>query len=424
MKKQISSIAKDLIHLIRQNQMWLLGLVAVILLITMSACTGLQGPAGPQGPPGPQGEQGPVGPQGEPGKSSTDMVEDDGLAPEERLGKLLYFDTNLSTPPGQSCSSCHTPEAGFTDPDFESPVSQGVLPQSRFGNRNSPTAAYAAFSPDFHYDEEEGLYIGGQFWDGRAANLVEQAKGPFLNILEMNNPDKQTVIISIRHAEYADLFKEVYGERALDDVEAAYDLVAQAIATFEATDEVNSFSSKFDCFLAGNAILSEQELLGLELFNAEDKGNCAACHPSEPGPYSDHPLFTDFSYDNLGVPRNPDNPFYSLPAAFNPDGEDFIDLGLGGVLGEEEELGKMKVPTLRNIAITTPYMHNGVFTTLHEVVNFYNTRDLPGAGWDPPEVSENVNTDELGNLGLTTEEVDAIVAFMETLTDGYICPGE
>jgi cytochrome c peroxidase len=339
------------------------------------------------------------------------------LTPEEELGRFLYFDENLSTPPGQSCASCHHPDAGFADPDTDLPVSQGVLPKNRFGNRNSPSAAYAAFSPDFHYDAVESLYVGGQFWDGRAANLVEQAKGPFLNPLEMNNPNKLNVIIKIRDSDYDELFEQVYGPGALDDVEAAYDQMAIAIAAFERTEELNQFSSKYDYYLDGTDTLTAQELRGLELFEAEDKGNCAACHPSQLGPSDEPPLFTDFTYDNLGVPKNLDNLFYYLPPAFNPDGENFIDYGLGGVLGLAEEMGKVKVPTLRNIAVTPPYMHNGVFQTLEEVVDFYNTRDVEP--WPPPEVPDNVNTDELGDLGLTDQEVDDIVAFMMTLTDGY-----
>jgi cytochrome c peroxidase len=347
------------------------------------------------------------------------MLQHRDLTPQEELGRLLYFDANLSTPPGQSCASCHHPSAGFADPDHNLPVSQGALPH-RFGNRNSPTSAYAAFSPNFHYDETEDLYVGGQFWDGRALNLTEQAKGPFLNPLEMHNPNKVNVIVKVRQASYAGLFEEVYGPGALDNVEMAYNQVAEAIAVFEATSDLNQFSSKYDLYLQSQAELTEQELWGLQLFNDPMKGNCAACHPSEPGPYSEHALFTDFSYDNLGVPKNWENPFLYLPPSLNPDGQDFIDYGLGGILGEPDEMGKMKVPTLRNIGMTSPYMHNGIFQTLHQVVDFYNTRDVPEADWPPPEVPETVNHDELGDLGLTDAEVDAIVAFLMTLTDGYV----
>ena len=353
-----------------------------------------------------------------------------GLTPQEELGKLIYFDDDLSVPKGQSCASCHEPSAGFADPDSSRAVSQGAIPV-RFGNRNSPTAAYAAYSPDFHYNMTEGMYIGGQFWDGRAANLTEQAKGPFLNPLEMNNPSKLAVIIKIRNSDYADLFEAEYGTDSLKNVETAYDQMAEAIAVFEMTEELNNFSSKFDQNLTDGVPLTEEEQWGLELFNG--KGNCSACHPSEPGPYAAEPLFTDFTYDNLGTPSNlgmlgdsPElmdyYPFYYRPIApkFNPDRLGFVDYGLGAIVNDTNESGKMKVPTLRNVNVTPPYMHNGVFTDLTQVVDFYNTRDNVSAGWPMPEVSENVNTDELGNLGLNNTEVAAIVAFMETLTDGYV----
>ncbi|MFC2118612.1 cytochrome-c peroxidase [Bacteroidota bacterium] len=341
------------------------------------------------------------------------------LSKKEQLGKLLFFDENLSNPAGQSCASCHDPKFGFADPDFNIPVSQGVIPQSRFGNRNTPTAAYASFSPDLHWDEEEEVYVGGQFWDGREKDIVEQAKGPFLNILEMNNPDTISLVIKVRNAAYAYMFDQVFGKGALNEIPNAFNNIAEAIGEYESSSELNQFSSKFDCQMEGNNIYTEQELLGLELFEAEDKGNCADCHPNTAGPYNSKPLFTDFTYDNLGTPKNPENPFYKIPLTFNPDGENFIDYGLGAFLGKESEMGKVKVPTLRNVAMTPPYMHNGVFKTLHEVVDFYNTRDVKE--WASPEVEANMNADELGNLGLTDEEVDAIVAFMETLTDGYIC---
>ncbi|WP_370574749.1 cytochrome-c peroxidase [Methanomethylovorans sp.] len=354
------------------------------------------------------------------------------LSDEEELGKLLYFDTNLSTPAGQSCASCHHPTAGFADPDNDQPVSQGVLPMKRFGNRNSPTAAYAAYSPDFGTITEDGetLYAGGQFWDGRAKDLVEQAKGPFLNPLEMNNPNKRTVIVKINNSDYADFFEEVTDVNLTylsgSNVELAYQKTAEAIAAYENTSELNQFSSKYDLYLAGDVELTGEEMMGLELF--EGKALCSQCHPSEPGPYADQALFTDYTYDNLGTPKNPDNPFYTLPKKFNPDGANFVDYGLGGFLmsggvaGWENEAGKVKVPTLRNIGVTSPYMHNGVFGSLEEVVDFYNTRDNATAVWPAPEVAENVNIGELGDLGLNETEVTALVAFMETLTDGYAAP--
>jgi cytochrome c peroxidase len=194
-------------------------------------------------------------------------------------------------------------------------------------------------------------------------------------------------------------------------------MVAEAIAAYEKSRELNPFNSKYDFYLVGKVMLNEQERRGLELFEDEEKGNCAACHPSQPGADRTPPLFTDFTYDNLGVPKNPENPFYYLPEKLNPDGADFVDLGLGGVLEKPSEIGKFKVPSLRNVAKTGPYLHNGIFKNLRQVVVFYNTRDV--GPWPAPEVGVNVNRDELGDLGLSEQEIDDIVAFMHTLTDGY-----
>ncbi|MFZ3041096.1 MAG: cytochrome-c peroxidase [Thiobacillus sp.] len=350
-----------------------------------------------------------------------------------QLGQALFFDPSLSSPAGQSCATCHATNAAFTDPDRGLPVSKGVL-AGRVGKRNAPTPMYAAFSPDFHFDAKEGLYVGGQFLDGRAATLEEQAKGPFLNPLEMANPDKRSVVEKVRRTAYSHDFEAVFGKGALDDTDAAYERIAEALAAFERTSQFSPFSSRYDAWLAGKARLSKQEMRGLRLFEAEDKGNCAACHTSKPGPKGEPPLFTDFTYDNLGVPRNPDNPFYKLPARLNPAGSQWVDRGLGAVVGKRAEDGKFKVPTLRNIELTAPYMHNGYFKTLRGTVVFYNDRDrkplcsknlvteeaaLKQQCWPAPEVITNVNHDELGDLGLTEREIDDIVAFMKTLTDGW-----
>lgn len=331
------------------------------------------------------------------------------------LGSRLFFDTNLSTPPGQSCASCHTPSRAFTDPDTSLATSEGVI-LGRFGNRNSPTAAYAQFSPDFHYDATDEVWVGGQFWDGRASTLEEQAKGPFLNPIEMNNPDKATVVAKVAASSYASLFRAAYGGHAFDDPEIAYDHIADAIAAYERSRSFAPFASKYDAYLAGNATLTPAEARGLALFEDPNKGNCAACHPSRPTAESPRPLFTDFTYDNIGLPKNPNNPFYSEPAV-NPLGAAFDDRGLGAIVGDPSLDGAFKVPTLRNIGRTGPYMHNGVFATLSEVVHFYNTRDV--ASWPAPEFPATMNTEELGALGLTASEEDDIVAFLGALDDGW-----
>ncbi len=365
----------------------------------------------------------------------------DPLTPMEQLGKALYFDTNLSTPPGMACATCHAPEVGFTGPDSETNATTAAYPgavHKRFGNRKPPTAAYAGDSPVLYYDEDEELWIGGMFWDGRATGwtlgdpLAEQALGPFLNPLEMNNPTPQKVCKAVSKADYAPLFEEVWGPGSIDPVagvDLMYERIGRAIAAFERSSEVNPFTSKFDYYLAGQADLTAEEEWGLELF--EGKAKCSGCHLSEQGPEGEPPLFTDFTYDNLGIPKNWDIPFLYLDPEFNPDGADYIDYGLGMFLQAAgyadqvaENLGKHKVPTLRNVdkrpygAFVKDFGHNGYFKSLEDIVHFYNTRDAEP--WPAPEVPQNVNTDELGDLGLTPAEEAAVVAFMRTLSDGYV----
>jgi len=365
----------------------------------------------------------------------------DDLSPLEELGKELFFDENLSTPAGMSCATCHAPDVGFTGPDSRINAETAVYPGvvfTRSGNRKPPTAAYGGSSPVLYFDDVEELWLGGMFWDGRATGwtlgdpLAEQAQGPFLNPLEQNTPNARLVCIKVAASDYAWLFEAVWGPGSLDfikDTNLMYERIARSIAAYEKSDEVNPFSSKYDSYLSGEAELTEIEAAGLELF--EGKGMCSACHISAPGLDGEPPLFTDFSYDNLGIPKNPDNPFYTMPKKWNPDGADWVDPGLGGFLkgaGYDEDVylaewGKHKVPTLRNVDLrpfpdfVKAYGHNGYFKSLEEIVHFYNTRDVEE--WPAPEVPMNVNTDELGNLGLSAEEEAAIVAFMKTLSDGY-----
>lgn len=386
------------------------------------------------------------------------------------VGRMIFFDEDLSLNRNQSCAACHAPEWGFTGPittiNANGSVYEGSV-AGRFGARKPPSSAYATVAPVFHWDADEGLYVGGNFWDGRATGLrlgnpaAEQAQGPFLNPVEQALRDEACVIHRIRASAYAGQYRAVFGD-AIDaialpaDVEslcsaegprlalpdavraavlAEYDHVAYAIAAFEDSPESNAFTSKYDAYLAGTAALTAQEAWGLELF--EGKAMCSACHPSQGA----RALFTDFSYDNLGTPANPLNPVY----ASDPN---FRDLGLGAFLKANRELAaggfarenaKVKVPTLRNVDRrpypTAPkaFTHNGVFKSLEEVVRFYNTRDVlpacrPDAPrtewgatcWPRPEVRQNMNTSEMGDLGLTEAEVQALVAFMGTLSDGWM----
>jgi cytochrome c peroxidase len=366
------------------------------------------------------------------------------LTPTEELGKALFFDTNLSTPPGQSCAACHGPDVGFTGPKADVNAGSSVYPGAvhvRFGNRKPPSAAYGGDSPELYFEETEEVWIGGMFWDGRATGwtlgdpLAEQAQGPFLANPEQNMPGPKQVVQRVAKSGYADLFEQVWGPGSLNSkkkdggLAGTYERIGRSIAAYERSSEVSAFTSKYDYYLKGKATLTPAEEHGLALF--EGKAMCSACHPSELGPGGELPLHTDFTYDNLGLPRNPVNPIYTAPPSVNRDGADWVDPGLAGFLaslGEEEgvwmpEMGKHKVPTLRNVdkrpapGFVKAYGHNGVFKSLENIVHFYNTRDvLP---WPAPEVPANVNTDELGDLGLTAAEEADVIAFLKTLSDGY-----
>ncbi len=330
-----------------------------------------------------------------------------------KLGKLLFNDKNLSSPAGQSCSSCHSPANGFSDPNHMV-VAEGAV-SGLFGNRNAPNIAYSMFTPPLQFDNIDSTWVGGFFLDGRENTLEQQAKSPFLNPLEMNNSSIAALLKKLRQAGYYSLYKEVFGE--ITDSITAFNNIATAIAAFERSPDLNPFTSKYDYYLKGQASLTAEELRGLQLFIDEKKGKCGNCHIADPDPVSGKILFTDFTYDNIGVPKNPANPFYSIPTSFNPLGSRAIDYGLGGFLSNRQNFGQFKVPTLRNAAVSGPYFHNGFFKTLDEVVHFYNKRDVEP--FPSAELPGNVNHDELGDLQLTPEEEKDIVAFIKTLTDGF-----
>ncbi|HMA63608.1 MAG: cytochrome-c peroxidase [Fibrobacterota bacterium] len=366
----------------------------------------------------------------------------------ENLGKHIFFDKISSPAKVMSCATCHGASVGFTGPNPSVNKTGGVYPgaiHKRFGNRKPPSSAYATFSPVLYYNNQKGAFVGGNFWDGRATGehlgnpAADQALGPFLNPVEQNNPSKASVLFQIAKAPYSFLWLYAFGTpltfHTPDQIDRNYNNTGLAIAAFEASNEVNSFTSKYDYYLEGKTELTAEELQGLEVFNGP--GKCAICHSSTVGPYSNKPLFTDYSYDNLGIPRNPQNPFYKMDEVLingvpiNPAGKNWIDSGLGGYLKTTSEwasyadanLGKFKVPTLRNVDkrpgthFVKAYAHNGYFKSLKEIVHFYNTRDVES--WPSPELSENMNTTEVGNLGLTDAEEDALVLFLETLSDGY-----
>lgn len=333
------------------------------------------------------------------------------LNEKELLGKKIFFDENLSEPAGQSCATCHTAEKGFAD--MHSRITSEGAVKGRFSNRNSMSSAYTCYIPPLHYNEEDETYVGGLFWDGRVNSLEEQAALPFVNPMEMGNLNYEMVAEKVRKAEYYQQLVDIYGQPA--SLDSLFSYITDAIAVYERSAEMNPFTSKYDAWQAGKCELTAQEERGLELF--KEKGLCAECHILEPDNRAGKTLFTDHTYDNLGIPSNPDNPFFTVAEPYNLCGRDTMDMGLGSFLRDSAEFGKFRVPTLRNIALTAPYGHNGYFKTLEEIVHFYNVRDVED--YPAPEYAATVNTDELGNLGLTPEEEADIIAFMLTLTDGY-----
>jgi cytochrome c peroxidase len=348
----------------------------------------------------------------------------DTMAEKSALGKSLFQDTTLSANRTMACATCHDLDLGLIDPRSTSMTLGASLGDdgSSIGDRNTPTAAYAAFSPAFHFDEDEELFIGGQFLDGRALDLKAQAKGPFLNPIEMGMPDIASVLARVKENDgYVQKFKKLYGSDIFLDETKAYDALADAIALFEKSETFSPFDSKYDRFLLGKYSLNAQEARGLAIFSDESTdpgaGRCTLCHPISAD--DGRPLMTDFSYDNLGVPVN-----HALRTANGMSGNDDVGLFGNPAVSDEDLKGAFKVSTLRNIAVTGPYMHNGIFEDLKTVIHFYNTRDVSGAInpetgsiWELGEFHSGRNVDELGDLGLSDAQEDDVVAFLKTFTD-------
>jgi cytochrome c peroxidase len=441
----------------------------------------------------------------------------------ETLGKLEIFDPKLSVNKNLACSYCHDPAAGYgngasilsvftggSNPGSVPITVHGAYPNNRIAKRNPQSYVYASYFPPLHYNQSQADFYGGNFWDGRATgyklqnSAANQAQGPPLDTQEMANPDSACVVWKLSLSNYKFFFEQVFGAGSLElawpaDVQQIcstpagaavlggnptplqlspsdrtlankdFDEFAQAIAAYEGSDSVSPFTSKFDYFLAGKATLTTQEMNGYELFRG--KGSCNTCHldgrsstqkgGSDTGQAASvQPLFTDTTYNNIGLPKNVTLPWYSEDTpdqwgfTANPLGFGFTDEGMGlfldGYYGAPPNLswgvqlpqfeGKFQTSTARNAAMVPypgfvkAYMHNGYLTSLKEVVHFYNTRDvypfpvLSGncpkgtvekvTCWPMPEDPNNENT-TIGKLGLSDEEENDIVAFLNTLVDGY-----
>ncbi|NVK42958.1 MAG: methylamine utilization protein MauG [Oceanospirillaceae bacterium] len=344
----------------------------------------------------------------------------------EDLGRALFFDTRLSANGNLSCASCHDPAQGFVDPGTNrlgGAVSLGDDGRS-LGDRNAPSVTYAAFTPDFHRDNE-GQIVGGLFWDGRAATLADQAMGPPLNPGEMGMPDMEAVRQRLlENPDYVVRIGELFGPETLDDAGRTYRAMAESIAAFERTDTVSPFDAKYDRYLRGEYQFTEQEELGRTLFFSQQFTNCNRCHQLETSPMAARETFTNYRYHNIGVPVN------EKVRAANGMEQDYVDPGLlnNPNLVDWEARGRYKVPSLRNVAVTGPYMHNGVFNDLETVIRFYNHYNSrseksqinpeTGRHWREPEVAENVSLTDLEHgPALDERRIEALVAFLETLTD-------
>lgn len=358
------------------------------------------------------------------------------MSAQAELGKQIFHDASLSASGNQSCASCHDPNNGHAAPNNLA-VQLGGPSLNLQGTRSSPSIRYLAANTASYFDAE-GTPTGGFFWDGRAASLMDQAGRPLLNPVEMANASVADVVDKLSRASYAAQFRQVFGADIFSRPDDAFARLTLALQQYQLEDpEFHPFSSKYDAFLRGAAMLSDQELRGLALFNNPGKGNCAACHPSAKGLDGSHPLFTDFTYDTLGVPRNPE-----IGANADPN---YFDLGLcarqdGDLAARTDLCGAFKVPSLRNVAMRHVLFHNGRFKSLKDALTFYVQRDTNPEKWYPLNPDGSVNKfDDLpaayrANVNLTEvpynrhpgdapslsdAEIDDVIAFLGTLNDGY-----
>jgi cytochrome c peroxidase len=364
------------------------------------------------------------------------------IAAVTELGRALFFDPALSASGRTSCASCHDPRFAWGPPNDASVQFAGADGRSP-GLRAAPSLRYLQTLPPFsehHYDNEGDDSIdtgptGGHTWDGRAGSAHEQARLPLLSPAEMANSSPVAVVARLRRSDQAARFRAVFGAAVIDDDTRAFDALLMALEVFQQSPrDFYPYSSRYDEFLRGRAVLSERERRGLALFNDPAKGNCAACHLSEPMPDGAFPLFTDFGLIALGVPRH-------RGLAANADAR-FHDLGLCGPLRTDlrdraEYCGLFRTPTLRNIALRRSFFHNGVFHTLGEVLRFYARRDTHPQEFYPRDASgaaqkyddlpaayhANVNVEppfdrQPGDApALSDAEIDDVIAFLRTLTD-------
>jgi cytochrome c peroxidase len=348
------------------------------------------------------------------------------------LGRAIFSDPNLSDPPGTACASCHDPATAFSSQNG----SQNGLPRgsrrNHFARRTAPSLLYLRYVPSFRFhqegDDPDVQPFGGLFWDGRVDTIQDLGRQPLLNPDEMNNRDGRRVAEVIRRGPYAGAFARAFGG-ALDDPEATLAGVGRALEAFLVADEMAPFSSKYDDFIRGRAALTPEEAEGLRLFKDPAKGGCAGCHTLNEAirdPVAS--MFSDFGYEAVAIPGNDRAPRPRKP-----------DLGLcerTDRVTPSDDAGHclyFRTPSLRNVAVRASYMHNGAFASLRQVVAFYATRASDPKRWYrsgipfdsvPAKYRARINvTSPPYNRkrgeppALDAREIDAIVAFLRTLTD-------
>lgn len=339
------------------------------------------------------------------------------------LGQALFFDANLSLTRKQSCATCHEPAAAFSDSrgnGVSGAVSLGDDGLS-LGDRNAPGITYASLVPELHIDGD-GEYIGGFFLDGRSPTLEEQANEPFLNPIEMAMPDRASVVERVReNPTYVASIQSLFGAEIFDNSDRAFEAVTGSIAAFEQSELFTTFDSKYDRYLLGEYTMTESEEVGRLLFFSQ-LISCHGCHLQDLRETAAREVFTNNKYSNIGIPAN--------KLVRSKNGVTDVDVGLlqNPIVDDQAHAGKFRVPSLRNVAVTAPYMHNGVFQDLETAIIFYdkylmqslesNTNPETESPWGDPEVAENIDL-ELLRQGqpITTERALALAAFLRTLTD-------
>lgn len=336
------------------------------------------------------------------------------------LGRRLFHDTALSGDGTVSCASCHAPQQAWTDARrtaFDGAVSAGV--SGRSGSRNAPTLAYVALVPPLQ-QQADGSYSGGLFWDGRSSTLAAQVAGPLFHPDEMGLAAAPQLLQRLQeNAAYVKEFSHVFGAASLADATRALAAVGEALAAYQGSSEFLAFDSRYDRYLRGEYEPTAQEALGMALFFSPQFTNCSQCHQLQRVPQTAGESFSNQRYENIGVPANPQL------ALAQPDA------GLGGSTGGapgDAQRGRFRVPTLRNVAVSAPYMHNGVFGELRTVLQFYNAylqrgsagsiNPETGKEWGAPELRANLALDKLrGGLALDERGIDALESFLRMLTD-------